>query len=293
MLIKNQESLSRGVIFALLAALTLTLMNVIVKLISDTIPVYELIWFRFLISFILLLPIVLTSKTFSFKLEKPLKFLWRTIYALLGSALLFFAVQKTSLTQALLLANTTPLIVPILAFIMTQAKITKWGVLGIILGFIGVSIVLNPMHTTINLGAFLALSSAFFVGLAILQIRLLGKTMDTLPMLFYYFLISTILTAPFNAIKFVLPSSHTTWLLLLIIGVMGFIYQICSTLSYKLAPVRLTTPILYINVLLGGLFEWLIWHKVPTFSFLIGCIVIILGVAITLFFGNPTKKLTT
>lgn len=162
-----QESLWRGSVLAVLAAVSLTLMNVAVKLIGPAIPVYELIWIRFAIGLLLLIPIILSSGSFSFTLHHPIKFLWRTVSALIGLALLFIAVQKISLTQALLLANTTPLIVPIVAFFMTGAKITKWGILGIIVGFIGVSVVLNPEHTTLSWGALLALGSAFFVALAI------------------------------------------------------------------------------------------------------------------------------
>jgi len=208
-------------------------------------------------------------------------------------SLLFMAVQKISLSQALLLANTTPLIVPIFAFIMTRSKLTTLGIIGIIIGFIGVGVVLDPKHTSLGVGALLALGSAFFVGLAIIQVRLLGKTMQILPLLFYYFLMSTALMTPFGLIKIAIPSSEKITLFLILIGIIGFIYQICSTLSYKLAPVRLTTPILYINVLLGGLFEWIVWGQKPSLSFLVGCIIIIVGVVITLFFGTSKDPLKT
>lgn len=287
-----QESLWRGVVLAVLAAISLTLMNVFVKLIGTAVPVYELIWIRFFIGFVLLIPIVLAMKNVSFKLHDPFKFLIRTISSLLGMALLFISVQNISLTQALLLANTTPLIVPIFAFLMTKSKITKLGIVGIIIGFIGVAVVLNPQQSSFGLGALLALGSAFFVGLAIIQIRLIGKTIGTFPMLFYYFLMSTLLMTPFGLIKVVIPSSERVILFLVLIGVVGFMYQVCSTLSYKLAPVRLTTPILYINVLLGGVFEWVIWGQKPSLLFLIGCFIIMIGVAITLFFGKPEMEKT-
>ncbi len=287
-----QESLWRGSLLAVLAAFSLTSMNVFVKLIGEAIPVYELIWVRFFIGLILLIPIILSTGKFSFKLESPIKFLFRTISALIGMAFLFMAVQRMPLSQALLLANTTPLMVPILAFFMTGAKVTKWGILGIIVGFIGVGVVLNPAHASFSWEALLALASAFFVALAIIQIRLLGKSMGTWPMLFYYFLMSTVLMTPFGLVKIVVPSSEKIILFLILIGLVGFTYQVCSTLSYKLAPVRLTTPILYINVLLGGIFEWILWGQKPSFLFLIGCLIIILGVVITLLFGTvktPTK----
>ena len=288
-----KESIWLGALFTLLAAISLTGMNIFVKLIGPSIPIYELIWVRFFIGLILLLPIIFLSKNFSFKLNNPFKFLLRTISALLGMSLLFMAVQKISLSQALLLANTTPLIVPIFAYLMTRSKLTTLGIIGIIIGFIGVGVVLDPKHTSLGLGALLALGSAFFVGLAIIQVRLLGKTMKILPLLFYYFLMSTALMTPFGLIKIAIPSSEKITLFLILIGIIGFVYQICSTLSYKLAPVRLTTPILYVNVLLGGLFEWIVWGQKPSLSFLVGCIIIIVGVVITLFFGTSKNPLKT
>ena len=84
---------------------------------------------------------------------------------------------------------------------------------------------------------------------------------------------------------------ESLWLgsFLILIGIIGFIYQICSTLSYKLAPVRLTTPIMYVNVLLGGLLQWLIWGQKISLAFVIGCIIIIAGVIITLLWGTAKK----
>ena len=120
-----EESVWKGAFLAVMAALSSTLMSVFVKLIGSSVPVYELLWVRFLIGLILLIPVIVLSHGFSFKLQNPFKFLLRTISALLGLTLLFLAVKKMALSQALLLANTTPLILPILAFLMVGAKITR------------------------------------------------------------------------------------------------------------------------------------------------------------------------
>ncbi|WP_375327203.1 DMT family transporter [Candidatus Tisiphia endosymbiont of Nemotelus uliginosus] len=285
-----RDSLALGSLLAILAAIALTTMNVFVKLIGTAIPIYEIIWLRFLIGLVLMLFIILSRGRFNFTLHNPIKFLLRTITALLGMSLLFMAVQKTSLPEALLLANTTPLIVPIFAFILTKAKMTKLGIIGNIIGFIGVGIALDLHSSVINVGALLAFASAFFVAISIIQIRLLGKTMDTMSMLFYYFLMSSIITSPFCLIKIVIPQSTNIIILLVLIGIVGSIYQLCSTLSYKFAPVRLTTPISYLNVLLGGVFEWLIWKQTPSSSFLIGCSIILVGIWITIYFGKSSSS---
>lgn len=230
---------------------------------------------------------MLSLGRFVFKIEHFLKLLLRTIYALVGMALLFMSLRELPLTQAVLLANTTPLIVPILAFLTTDAKTTKPGIIGIIIGFIGVGIVLNIHHATLSRGALFAMCAAFFAALTIIQLREIGKTIGTWYMLFYYFLLSTILISPLLLFKMTVPHEEKTTLYLILVGLIGFIYQICSTLSYKLAPVRLTTPILYLNVLLSGLFEWLIWNHKPSLSFFAGGLFIISGVFINLFFGSP------
>lgn len=285
---KNEVSI--GVLLSIISVVSLTIMNVFVKLIGSGIPIYELIWCRFAVGLILLLPIIIYAPSTSLKLAHPFQFFLRTISGLLGLALIFMSIQKMPLTQALLLSNTTPLVVPILAFVMTRSRITLLGILGIVIGFIGVSVVLNPEHTAIGWGAVLALSSVFFVSLTILQIRSLGKTMSTWPMLFYYFLMSTVISTPFGLVKVVLPHSNHVLLLLLCMGVAGFIYQLSSTLSYKFASVRFVTPILYLNVLVGGIFEWLLWGQKPSLSFLVGCVIIIAGVMITLFFGSSANQ---
>ena len=76
-----------------------------------------------------------------------------------------------------------------------RASTATW--VGAAIGFIGVVLVLQPHHQDFNIGAVYALAGAFFLAVALMSVGWLGATEPMPRILFYYFLFSTVLVAPF------------------------------------------------------------------------------------------------
>ena len=125
-----------------------------------------------------------------------------------------------------------------------------------------------------------------FSAIAIVMIRHLTKTVSTLQILFYYFLINTVMTAlilPFQWQS--LPSDIL--LLLLGVGIFGALYQLFSTLCFAKAPVRLISPIMSICMVTGGLVaDFFIWNQLPNFLSFIGIVCVMLGGTLSIYFGQ-------
>jgi drug/metabolite transporter (DMT)-like permease len=285
--IERRQSIKLGILYGVFSSFSFATMSVFVKLIGKDLPTSTLIFFRFGTSLILIAPWILTDAKFTFKMHQPIRYVIRILAALLALFCVFYAIKFISLVDALLLSNTAPLFVPIIVFIITGAKTPKKAIFGIVLGFVGVGIILHPGKEIFSSSAsIIALASGILAAFAIVQVRLISKTSTTKQMLFYYFLVSTILAGIAALFQWKTPEHLQTWLFLLGIGVFGTLYQLFSTLSYVTAPVRLMSPLFFLIVVFGGIFDWLLWNNLPSLLTIIGAVLVIIGAITTVYFGQ-------
>jgi drug/metabolite transporter (DMT)-like permease len=286
----HSQNTKLGTLFGFISALSFALMSVFVKLIGRELPVSMLIFAHFAISLILLMPWVVTAQHFSFKVQSPFRYILRILSALLALFFTFYAIKFIPLVDVLLLNNTSPLFVPIIAWFMTGAKTPHKAVAGIVLGFLGIAVILQPGQDIFSVAALFALLAGFLSAVAIVQMRLLSKESSILQMLFYYFAVSSLISGIATLAQWQMPSNMEAWLLLLAIGIFGTLYQVFATLSYAKASVRLMVPLTFLIVVFGGFFDWLIWGHTPTFMTIVGALLVIVGAVITIYFGQ--KELT-
>lgn len=218
----HRQHIGFGALFAIISAFSFAVMSVFVKKIGTDFPTSMPIFFRFAISFILLLPWVIRSTSFRFKVHYPLRYANRILSALLALFLMFYALKFIPLVNALLLNNTAPLFVPIIAYFLTRAKTPHKAGLGILIGFVGIALILRPNHQIFSIASCLALISGILAALAIVEMRIVSKTSSVTQMLFYYFLVSTIASGIVAAFQWQTPTPQI-WLWLLGVGIFGTI----------------------------------------------------------------------
>lgn len=280
------QNVKHGVIHGIISSFSFALMSVFVKLIGNDLSTSILLFFRFAVSLVLIIPWIIFDESFSFKIQQPISYMIRILAALFSLFCIFYVIKYIPLVDALLLNNTAPLFVPMFVFMLTGATTPKKAIFGIILGFIGVAIILKPTKEIFSFIASVALLSGILSALAIVQMRLISKTSTTVQMLFYYFLVSTVISAIPALWQWENPQNLTIWLYLLGIGIFGTLFQTFATLSYALSPVRLMSPLVFLSVVFGGIFDWLLWNNLPSLLTIIGALCVISGATITVYFGQ-------
>jgi drug/metabolite transporter (DMT)-like permease len=288
---QHKQHLPSGVLFAVLAALSFSTMSLFGKFIGNRASTDMVLFARFAISLIIIIPWVVMHPHAALKVTHPKKLIWRSCFSLLSFACFFYALRFISLTNALVLNNTFPLFVPLVALVHSQTKTSRKVWIGIITGFLGVLLVLQPDIHVFQPFSLIALASGIFGAMAIVMIRHLTKTVSTLQILFYYFVFNTLATAIILPFQWQTVSSDIL-LLLLGVGIFGALYQWFSTLCFAKSPVRLISPILSIGIVSGGLIaDFFIWNEYPNFLGFLGICCIILGGTLSIYFGQ--KELST
>jgi drug/metabolite transporter (DMT)-like permease len=281
----HEQHGGRGVFFAILAALSFTLMSLFGKVIGDHTSTDTILFSRFFISLILLTPWIVKNPKAVVTITKPMTMISRSLFTLSAFVCFFYALKFIPLSDALLLNNSFPLFVPIAVWVMTGHRTPHKVWLGIVLGFIGIALVLKPGSGFFQFASVIGLASGILSAIAIVLIRRLTKIAPVTQILFYNFLICSILTALFLPLGWQ-SFDRQALLFLIAVGIFGAAYQLFSTLSYAKTPVRITSPLMFLCILFGVVADWLLWHKIPDLFALIGMVCVIAGGIITIYFGQ-------
>ncbi|MGE5196542.1 MAG: DMT family transporter [Anaerolineae bacterium] len=184
----------------LLAALLNALMGASVKASSAHVSTEMIVLWRNLVSLVLLFPWICFSSPEKPLHEKLMTRQWgmqliRSLSGLVSVFLYFYSLRYLSLSDATLLFNTMPIFVPITAYLWKKHPIPHRLWWGIGLAFAGVAFVIGPSTQVFQLASLLAIGSGMAGSVATFALRLAHYTEPSSRTLFYYFFISTIVTA--------------------------------------------------------------------------------------------------
>jgi len=277
----------KGIYFAIIGAFSIAAMGVFVKYIGTDLSSITILFFRFAISLLILLPFIFRSKTFSFKIQFPYHLTLRILTGITAMLLYFIAIQHINLVNAILLESAYPIFVPIIIFFLTGQKTNKKVMWGIIISFIGIIIILHPGADIFQPYSLIALLSGICAGIAyvFLKIMLSKDKTQMLNLLFYFFLFGSLIPLPYVIINWK-PLSQFHMICLLGVGVFGYGYQYFITKALQHASVRIVSPLVYVSVITGGYLDWLLWNNVPSYLTLIGTVITIFGAIVVILYRN-------
>ncbi|RKD32734.1 DMT family transporter [Thermohalobacter berrensis] len=281
------ENRKKGIILILLSALFFALMAATVKSLGN-IPVYEKIFFRNLIGFIVATYIIIKNK-------KPIlgnnrKFLFlRSFFGLMGVAAYFYALSNIALSDAVILNKMSPFFVMVLSAIFLGERIKKLQFVSLILALLGAGFVIRPEFNYTVIPALVALLSAFFAGSAYTTIRYLRHTDSPETIVFYFTVISTITMIPFMIFGgFAIPSP-VELLKLISLGVFATTAQFLMTHAYRYAPAGELAIYTYMNIIFSTILGLIIWAEIPDFLSILGGTLIIMAGYLN-YRANKTKS---
>jgi len=281
----HRQHIPTAAAYAVLAALSYSLMSLFVKLVGERLSTDQVLFGRYVIGLALLSPWVLARRREALKTGHFFKFFIRSFWALLSVGSFFYALRYMPLGNALVLNNTFPLFIPIVTWMAHKIRTPRKLWIGIGLGFLGVAFVLHPQPQAFHLASLIALASGIFAAITLVYIRFMTKETSTFQILFYNFLICSGVTALFLPFDWVAPTGAV---LLWLFGaaIFGLIYQYCSTAAIAKASVRLISPLLYLSILFGMVADALIWKLIPDALSIAGAVCIVVGGILTILLGK-------
>ncbi len=263
----------QAIIWMLVSALAFALMGAMVKLASQ-VTVVEKVFFRNLITFLLMLIIIIKEKENPFRQAGATKFLiFRSLAGLAGVILYFYAISNMPLADSTMLNKLSPFFVILFAGIFLKEGFNLRKVIVIILAFLGALLIIKPQFDMTIFPAIAGLLSAVFAGLAYTLVRFLKGKASSSIIVFYFSTISVIASLPMVVTNFTLPT-YTNLLLLISIGIFAGIGQITLTKAYHLAAASEISIYNYASILFATILGLFIGDSLPDTLSIIGGLII-------------------
>lgn len=260
------QNLPLGVIYTIVSTLFYSSQLALVKAYASEVPLSVIIFYQCATGLVLFIPILLkngltSAKKLLITQQLPIHLL-RTVCSLCVAFLLFTAVKYIPLVNAMLLANIAPLVVPFVAYFLLAQKINHKVWLPMLVGFMGVTLVLNPDGRIFHPAALLAIGASISVAGSMVLVRKLSAKDSSETISFYFFLLGTIFSGCI-AVRYWVPLSLPLELILIGIGALYVVSQLLVTNALRLANPQLVSSLAYTNVVFTAFISMIFWHKIP------------------------------
>ena len=257
----------------ILAVFCVTIMSVQAKLVGIEYHAVQITFARAMVVIILLLPLIYKLGGIKFlKTNKPYLHFFRSLAGLTGNIMFFLAFQRLPVADVTVISQAVPIFSCIFAIIFLNEIIGWRRWLAILIGFSGVVIAINPTGS-IAIASIYALIGTLMWSTTIIFLRLLGTTEHPVKTVFYFMLVSFILTSFFQPFLWKEPSLRVI-LLFIGLGVSAFLTQLLMTYALQKAPASIVSPFNYTGIVWAIIFDYLIWNSHPIISTIVGGFII-------------------
>jgi drug/metabolite transporter (DMT)-like permease len=271
-----------GIAFKVVSALVFTVMGALIKLVGQTFPTGEIVAFRSLFALVPLIAFLWWQNELrsALRTTRAGGHFVRAGIGALAMFLNFAGIARLPLADATAIFYAAPIFTVVLAALILKetVRIYRWSAVAV--GFAGVLLTLMPHLGEAGaggdeqtLGAIFSLLAAVVAAFAMIQVRRLTETEATGSIVLYFSLFSTLfglLTLPFG---WTWPSLREA-VILVAIGIVGGIAQICLTQSYRLGDASLIAPFEYASMLFALVLGYLLFGDLPSPVVLVGAAII-------------------
>ena len=276
----TENKSTMGIIMMIMAVAILTGMNVMVKMIGTSYHPTQITFMRSLIAMMLIFPFLIKAGGLSLlKTKRPGLHLMRSLAGTLGNILYFYAFQRMTVGDVMVISQAVPLFVTIFAvlFLSERVGIRRW--VAVLVGFLGVIIAIDPagnFHVT----SLIAVAATGCWASTILFMRKLGATESPYTVTFIFMTVCTTITACIQPWVWQTPTPRML-VLILGIGISGALGQMLMSTALKYAKASVVSPFNYTGIIWAIGFDLVLWDIIPAWTTILGAgIITVTGVYI-------------
>lgn len=267
-------------------------MHVFVRLVSEGMHPFEIVFFRNLFALVVLVP-------WFWRLGlAPLR--TRRFGLLFGRGALntvcmmgfFYALSIGNLAEIAALSFTAPIYAVLIGIFIFREQVGTWRWSAILVGFLGVLVIIRPGFGEIGLSQMLVLVTAFGWAVCMVMIKALGKTESAVTITAYMSLVMAPLSLVPASFVWIWPSWEQLGLLL-VLGALGGAGQLALTQSLRLAETHVVTPFDFLRLVFVAILGYLVFGQVPDGFIWVGGAMIFSAVAFIAYREHVRRVETT
>jgi drug/metabolite transporter (DMT)-like permease len=273
-------------ILIVVATIVFTISDVTTKVIADTIPTFEIVWFRYVafvaFAFALLArrPSIPVHRTRNLRLQ-----ILRGIAAF-GSAALFIAsLIFLPVGDATAINYVSPLMVTGLSawWLREHVGIKCW--IATSFGFVGVLLIMQPGSASFQWQAILPVLAALCWAWAMVFTRRMSSTEPAALTMAYTAVIGLLAASVIVPFEWVTPSPHD-WLMIVIVGITATMGHALFVIAFGYAAASLLAPLSYIQIVWATLLGYVVFGDAPGFVAVLGMVLVVASGVYVAWFGD-------
>jgi len=249
-------------------------MNIAVRAASQELPSGTLMMLRNILTLGLLMPLVLLQGMALLRTRRLRAHITRSMIGAVGMLTWIYALTIMPINQATALSFTAPLFAILFAvlFLGEKADGARW--LGMLVGFGGTLIILNPIGTAFDWRAVMVIAAASLWAVTSILVKSLSNTEPPLRMVFYMNLFMFLFALPIGLTHWQWPTAHG-WMLLLVIASCSLIMHFTLATAYGLVPVVTLLPLDFLRLIITAILAYFFFGETSHINTWIGATIII------------------
>ena len=273
----------------IIATICFSIMVLLVKYLRHY-PLTEIIFFRSL-AIMLIIPPILKKNKIPFLGNNRFLLIVRCLISGIIMACYFYTVTVMNLTDAITLKQLSPFFIIILASIWLGEKITLKQYVIFIIAFLGALLIIKPGFRLDIFPAIIGIISAILTAGSHVAVRNLRLTDHPLVIVNYFGYIIGLISLGILLLQgnFVFPDAFNLFILFLL-GFVGLGGQFALTKAYQLAPAKLVSLYLYLQIIFGAFLAILFFKEIPDILSIFGALLIIASGYLNFKYSKKERK---
>lgn len=268
-----------AIVWVLTHCFFLSVLSAMVRILSESFHVFEIVFFHSLFAFLFFAPYLLWSKGKAFVKTKILPLhLIRGLLGAISMSMFFYGLSQIPLTDARAIALAGPLVASLFAVIFLKEKIGLHRSLALIIGFVGANIILQPGMAGFSLASLWVVGAILLWSVITMIIKVMGKIDDPKIQLFYLSMFMTIFSVPGAVYFWTMPESWWQWGWLAATGIIFLINTFSISNALKFGNVTVIAPFDFSGMIFTAAIAYWAFNEVIDTPTIIGAIVIFCSV---------------
>ena len=266
--------------------------DAVAKLLGQSVPLGQLLFIRFAIQALVLIPLVWATGRLWRMQGRVLRLtVLRTLLHIFGIGAMFSALQYLPLADAVAIAFVMPFLMLLLGKFVLGEEVGSRRLWACVVGFIGTLMVVQPSFVEVGWPALLPLVVAVNFSVFMLVTRQIAKETDPVGLQAVSGVMAVVIMGPVLLLTqssgiFALTLKTPTgmeWSLLLAIGLLGTLAHLLMTWSLRYAPSATLAPMQYLEIPVATIIGLIVFSDFPNGLALAGiCVTIAAGLYIVL-----------
>jgi drug/metabolite transporter (DMT)-like permease len=266
---------STAILYMILSVIAFSVMNGVVKYLGSF-HAYQIVFFRSIGTLMFTIPLILKAKIPILGNNKKWLFL-RGLFGVTSLTCFFLSLNYLAIGTSVSLRYTSPIFAAIFALIFLKERVKPIQWLLFLIAFVGVLIIKGFGGVDINpVGLLLIMLSALFLGLIFVVIRKIGDSEHPL-VIINYFMVMAFVFGGVMSINYWKTPDLKEWLLLLSLGVFGYVGQLYMTKALQSHETNVIAPLKYLEVVFMIIIGAFWFDEVYNLWTLLGIFLIMLG----------------